>query len=64
MRDLRTPWRLVAVAIVIVVVSTQPVFLLGAAFLDMGPEFGFGTAGLGVLTAAFFLSASLASAPL
>ncbi len=64
MSDSRTPWRLVGLAILIVVVSTQPVFLLGAAFLDIGPEFGFGTTGLGVITAAFFLSASLASAPL
>lgn len=64
MGELTTPWRLVALAIAIVVVSTQPVFLLGAAFLDIGPEFGFGAVGLGTLTAAFFLSASLVSAPL
>lgn len=64
MSDTPTPWRLVSLAIVIVVVSTQPVFLLGAAFLDMGPEFGFGTTGLGSLTAAFFLTASVTSAPL
>lgn len=62
--DLSTPWRLVALAIAIVVVSTQPVFLLGAGFLEIGPEFGFGTTGLGALTAAFFLTASLSSAPL
>lgn len=64
MQKASTPWRLVLLAILIVVVSTQPVFLLGAAFLDIGPEFGFGTTGLGALTAAFFLSASFASAPL
>jgi MFS family permease len=58
------PWRLVFLAIGVVVVSTQPVFLLGAAFLSVGEEFGFGTTGLGVLTAAFFLTASAASAPL
>lgn len=51
-------------AIAVIVVSTQPVFLLGAGFLDIGPEFGFGTPGLGALTAAFFLTASLSSAPL
>lgn len=51
-------------AVAIVVVSTQPVFLLGAAFLSIGPEFGFGTTGLGALTAAFFLTASVSSAPL
>lgn len=64
MSETPTPWRLVSLAIVIVVVSTQPVFLLGAAFLDVGPEFGFGTTGLGLLTAAFFLTASITSAPL
>jgi MFS family permease len=64
MSETPTPWRLVSLAIVIVVVSTQPVFLLGAAFLDVGPEFGFGTTGLGFLTAAFFLTASVTSAPL
>ena len=63
-RSGQIPWRLVLLAVSIVVVSTQPVFLLGAAFLSIGPEFGFGTTGLGVLTAAFFLSASAASAPL
>jgi len=60
----QTPWRLVALAVTIIVVSTQPVFLLGAAFLDIGPEFGFGTTGLGALTALFFLTASVSSAPL
>lgn len=60
----RTPWRLVLLAILVIVASTQPVFLLGAAFLSIGPEFGFGTTGLGALTAVFFLAASLASAPL
>ena len=56
--------RLLAGAILIVTVSTQPVFLLGAGFLRIGDELGFGPAGLGVLTAAFFLTASIASAPL
>jgi predicted MFS family arabinose efflux permease len=64
MSGARVPWRLVALAISVVVVSTQPVFLLGAAYLRIGPELDFGTTGLGVLTAAFFLSASVASAPL
>jgi len=64
MADLRTPWRLVALGVAVIVVSTQPVFLLGAGFLNIGPEFGFGTTGLGALTAAFFLSASVSSAPL
>lgn len=58
------PWRLVFLAIGIVVISTQPVFLLGAAFLSISDDFGFGTTGLGMVTAAFFLSASVTSAPL
>ncbi|NIR37874.1 MAG: MFS transporter, partial [Actinobacteria bacterium] len=45
--------RLMAVAILIVTVSTQPVFLLGAGFLQIGGELGFGPTGLGVLTASF-----------
>jgi MFS family permease len=60
----KLPWRLVSLAVLIIVVSTQPVFLLGAAFLSISDEFGFGTTGLGILTAAFFLAASAASAPL
>lgn len=56
--------RLLAGAILIVTVSTQPVFLLGAGFLRIGPELGFGPAGLGVLTALFFLAASAASTPM
>lgn len=53
-----------AVAILVVTVSTQPVFLLGAAYLQMSDEFGYGPTGLGVLTAVFFLTASLSSTPL
>lgn len=56
--------RLLAVAVLIVTASTQVVFLLGAAFLTVGPELGFSATGLGVLTATFFLTASLSSAPL
>jgi MFS family permease len=51
-------------AVTIVVVSTQPVFLLGAAFFDVSADLEFGTTGLGALTAAFFLTASISSAPL
>ncbi len=58
------PVRLIVLSVFVVAVSTQPVFLLGAAFLDIGPEFGFGPRGLGMLTAAFFLTASVTSAPL
>lgn len=56
--------RLLAGAILIVTVSTQPVFLLGAGFLRIGDELGFGPTGLGLLTALFFLTASIASAPM
>ncbi len=48
----------------IVTASTQAVFLLGASFVQIGPEFGVGPVGLGALTAAFFLTASATSAPL
>ncbi len=56
--------RLMAVAILVITVSTQPVFLLGAAFLQMSADLEFGPTGLGVLTAVFFLTASLSSTPL
>ncbi len=59
----RPPWRLLALSVLIVTLSTQPVFLLGAGFLQIGDDLGFGAAGLGALTAAFFLTASAASAP-
>lgn len=56
--------RLLVLAILVVTTSTQPVFLLGAAFFQIGPEFGIGPVGLGALTSAFFLTASVTSAPL
>jgi MFS family permease len=40
------------------------VFLAGAGFLQIGRELGFGPAWLGVLTASFFLAASVSSTPL
>lgn len=55
------PWRLVALSVLIVSLSTQPVFLLGAGFLQIGDELGFSATGLGVLTASFFLTASAVS---
>ncbi len=58
------PLRLLLVAILVVTASTQPVFLLGAAFPQMGPELGFGPTGLGFLTGAFFLTSAAASIPL
>lgn len=59
-----TTLRLLALAVLVVTVSTQAVFLLGAAYFQIGPEMGVGTVGLGALTAAFFLTASATSAPL
>ncbi len=59
----RPPWRLLALTILVVTLSTQPVFLLGAGFLQMGDDLGFGATGLGALTALFFLTASASSAP-
>ncbi|MFW2339763.1 MAG: MFS transporter [Acidimicrobiia bacterium] len=56
--------RLLAIAILVVTISTQAVFLLGAAFVQIGPEFDLGPVGLGALTAAFFLTASATSSPL
>ena len=55
------PWRLLILSILIVSLSTQPVFLLGAGFLQIGDELGFSVTGLGALTAAFFLTASAMS---
>ncbi len=56
--------RLLLVAVLVVTLNTQAVFLLGASFFQIGPEFGLGTVGLGALTAAFFLTAAVTSAPL
>jgi MFS family permease len=56
--------RLLVLAIMLVTTSTQPAFLLGAAFFQIGEEFGIGPVGLGALTSAFFLTASIASTPM
>jgi MFS family permease len=53
--------RLLVLSVAVVTVSTLPVFLTGAAFFEIGPELGIGPFGLGLLTAAFFLTASAAS---
>lgn len=55
---------LLPLAVGVVTLSTQAVFLLGASFFQIGPEFGIGPLGLGLLTAAFFLTAAATSAPL
>jgi MFS family permease len=58
------PGRILLISVLAITTSALPVFLAGAAFFQMGPDLGFTAAGLGVLTASFFLSAALASAPL
>ena len=58
------PWRSLATAIVMIALSTQPVFLTGAVFLQLGEEIGLTPSGLGFLVAGFFLTASLASTPM
>ena len=57
----RLNWRLIATAILVVTVSTLPTFLVAAAIAQAGPELGYGTQGLGLLTALFFLVASASS---
>ena len=59
-----SPVRLLLLAIMVVTTSTQPAFLLGAAFFQIGEEFGIGPVGLGALTSSFFLAASVASPPM
>lgn len=55
---------LLPLTVAVVTLSTQAVFLVGAAFFQIGPEFGIGPLGLGLLTASFFLTAAVTSAPL
>ncbi len=58
------PWRRLVLAILLVALAAQPVFLLAASFLQLEEDIGLTTTRLGVLTAAFFLTAATASAPL
>ena len=58
------PWRRLALAILIVALSALPVFLVGATFLQLQQEIELTITGLGVATALFFLTASIASASL
>jgi len=55
------PLRLLFLAVLIVSLSSQPVFLLGAGFLQISNEIDLSVTGLGVLTALFFFVASIAS---
>ena len=58
------PWRRLVLSVLIVTLSTQPVFLLAAAFLQLEDDLGLSITGLGALSATFFLTAAIASAPL
>jgi MFS family permease len=55
---------LLPLAVGVITLSTQAVFLVGAGFFQIGSEFGIGPIGLGFLTASFFLTAAVTSAPL
>jgi cyanate permease len=55
--------RVLVLAVLLIAVNTQPVFLLGAGALQIGRELGFGATGLGYLTAVFFLTAGVVSSP-
>jgi sugar phosphate permease len=58
------PLRRLLIAILIVMVSTLPVFLTAAAYLQLEADIGLTTPSLGAVTAGFFLTASLTSTPL
>lgn len=58
------PVRRLLISIVMVMVSTLPVFLTGASFLQLEEDIGLTPTTLGVVTAAFFLTASITSTPL
>ena len=64
MTDPGLPLRRLVLGILIVALGTQPVFLLGAAFVQMERDIGISPTALGLLTAAFFLTAAMTSTPL
>jgi MFS family permease len=51
-------------SILIVALATQPVYLMAASFLQLDDDIGLTPTTLGILTAAFFLTAAVTSAPL
>ena len=55
------PRRLLFLSVLVISLSTQPVFLLAAGFFEIGSDLGFSTTGLGALTASFFLTAAAMS---
>jgi MFS family permease len=58
------PPRAVLTGLAVAVAGVLPSFLLGALALQMGAELGFGAAGLGGATTAFFVGSALGSVPL
>lgn len=56
--------RRLLIAILVVMVSTLPVFLTAAAYFQLESDIGLTTTSLGFVTAAFFLTASVTSTPL
>lgn len=54
-------WRLVALSILVVTAVTQPVFMAAATIGQAGPDLGYGTTELGLITSAFFVAASVSS---
>lgn len=58
------PIRRLLISIVMVMVSTLPVFLAGASFVQLEKDIGLSATSLGAVTAAFFLTASMTSTPL
>jgi MFS family permease len=58
------PWHRLVLAIMLVALASLPLFLLAASFLRLEEDIGLTSTRLGVLTAAFFLTAAITSAPL
>ena len=56
--------RLMLLGILAIATSTQPIFIAAAAIGSMGAELGYSEGSLGVLTAVYFVTAGLFSAPL
>lgn len=56
--------RAVGVGLAVAVVGVLPSFMLGALAVQMGRDLGFGPAGLGGATAAFFVVSAIGSLPL
>lgn len=56
--------RLMLLGILAIATSTQPIFIAAAAIGSMGGELGYGPGKLGLLTAVYFVTAGVFSAPL